>query len=71
MSIRAFCDSAFAIIVDDHQRAGASLESILTHLSEWAVGVTRSKQEREEELIARRNTENLASVGIDMEALFS
>jgi hypothetical protein len=31
------------------------------------VGVTRTRQEREAELVARRNTQVLASVGIDME----
>jgi hypothetical protein len=46
------------------------LEEALTHLNDWAVGVTRTREEREGDLVARRNTRNLAAVGIDVEALF-
>jgi hypothetical protein len=31
------------------------------------VGVTRTRQEREADLVARRNTQLLSSIGIDVE----
>jgi hypothetical protein len=47
------------------------LEAALTHLHDWAAGVTRTREEREAELVAQRNTANLKAVGIDVEALFA
>lgn len=41
------------------------------HLHDWAAGVTQDREEREAEMVARRNTANLAAVGIDVEALFA
>jgi len=35
------------------------------------VGVTRTRQEREAELVARRNTQVLASIGIDMDGVLT
>jgi hypothetical protein len=48
-----------------------SLEAALTDLHDWAAGVTQTREERERELVSRRNTANLAAVGIDVEALFA
>jgi predicted RNase H-like HicB family nuclease len=56
--------------LDDHLRAGATLEEALTRLADWAGGVTRSREEREAELVAHRNTQMMASVGIDVGDLF-
>ena len=66
MSVRGFCDAAYAIILDEYQRVGVSLQKALLHLAEWAAVVTGSSNEREEELIARRNTEALRSLGFQL-----
>jgi hypothetical protein len=67
LTIQGFCDAAYAIILDEHLKGGASLEEALTRLHDWAVGVTRTRQEREADLVARRNTQLLSSIGIDVE----
>jgi hypothetical protein len=43
---------------------GMPLEDALARLSKWAARVTADAHLREEELVARRNTEALREVGI-------
>ena len=71
LTIQGFCDAAYAIILDEHIRGGASLEEALTRLNDWAVGVTRTREEREAEMIAVRNTQHMASLGIDLEGVLA
>jgi predicted RNase H-like HicB family nuclease len=52
-------------------RGGSTLEEALTRLNDWAAGVTRSRQEREAEMVAYRNTQHMAAVGIDMEGVLT
>lgn len=59
MTIRSYCDAAYAIILEEKQRLGTSLEEAIEELQEWAVGVFRSREEREEEQTARANEREL------------
>lgn len=43
---------------------GMPLEDALVRLAKWAASVTREVQATEEELVAKRNTEALRSIGI-------
>lgn len=69
LTVQGFCDAAYAIILEERTRQGESLEEALTHLNDWAAGVTRTREEREAELVARRNTQHMASLGIDLEGV--
>lgn len=72
MTIRAYCDAAYAIILDEYQRPmivgghtvpGMTLEGALARLADWATGVTKTSHEREEDLIAQQNAQALESLG--------
>lgn len=60
MTIKDFCDAAYALILKEHQSKGMLLTEALDKLREWAVGVTKDEEELEEERIVRMNNESLA-----------
>lgn len=62
MTIRDFCDAAYALILREYERQGLLLTEALDRLQEWAVGRTQEleDEELEEERIARMNNESLA-----------
>lgn len=59
MTIRAYCDAAYAIILDEYQRKGMALTDALDRLTEWAVAWTRDEEALSEAAIARQNEASL------------
>jgi hypothetical protein len=53
---------AYAIILDEYLREGMTLQAALARLSEWAAGIARRKEEREEEMVAAQNRAALEQI---------
>lgn len=69
LTVRYYCDAAYALIIGEHQRAGLSLEEAVEKLSDWAVGIAASAEEREERRVARQNARAMAEFTAKMAAL--
>lgn len=59
MTIRAYCDAAYAIILEEKQRLGTSLDEAVEQLQDWAVGIFLTEEERAAERLARQNEAEL------------
>ncbi len=46
LDIRDYCDSAYALLIDDWRRRGSALDEAVELLREWAVGVHAEHEER-------------------------
>jgi len=42
MTVRAYCDAAYALIVGEYQRRGMSLEAALERISDWGLATGRT-----------------------------
>jgi hypothetical protein len=81
LTIRDYCDSAYALLIDDFRRRGISLDESVELLREWAVGVHAEHEERlleatagleaveqDDERVAMMNNQALDAMGLGLGA---
>jgi hypothetical protein len=71
LGIKGYCDAAYAILIDEYQRRGITLDDALRDLREWATGIVEEEErvvheqyqrEYDEDLVARRNAEAMGAI---------